>query len=103
MPVVCLEPVVDVPVGEPFAGEQADREEQRDRQRDELCNVGGEQDEHDQATDKLPPFPAQRRKTLPILPALHDSEENQGQQNDEWQQGGGHVLLIGRTRDRRNP
>ena len=90
-------------MGQPLAGEQADREEQRDRHRDELCNVGGEQDEHDQPTDKLPPFPAQRRKTLPILTALHDSEENQGQQNYEWQQGGGHVLLIGRSLRGDNP
>ncbi len=90
-------------MGEPLAGEQAAREEQRDRQRDELCNVGGEQDEHDQATDKLPPFPAQRRKTLPILTALHDSEENQGQQNYQWQQGGSHVLVIGPSREPGNP
>jgi hypothetical protein len=31
---------------------------------------------------------------VPILAALQDSEQDQGQQNDQWQ-GGSHVLVIG--------
>jgi hypothetical protein len=103
VPVVCLEPVVHVSVGESSAREHADGEQEGDHQGHELCNVGGEQDEHDQATYKLPSFPAQRCQTLLILTALHDSEQDQGQDDDQWQQGGGHDVVIGRSRGWADP
>jgi hypothetical protein len=102
VPTLCLEEVVDALLRPPLPDEQCHGEQQSDRQGEELRDVRGEEDDHEQPADELPRLPPKCRRVVPILTPLDDSEQDQGENDGKWQ-GGSHLFGIGRPPGVRNP
>ena len=90
MPILCLEEVVDLPSCSTLTHEERERENQGNAQRYEPRGVRREQDDDEESADELPGLPAERREVVAALTTLRDADEDQGEDDGEWQQGGGH-------------
>jgi len=80
----------------PLPDEQGHGEQQSNGQCDKLRDVRSKEDQNEKATGELPRFPSKSRGVVAILPSLNDSDQDQGEDDGEWQDGG-HGFDIGRS------